>query len=239
MDISVVVPVYNGEKTIGELYARIKKFLDGRFLYEVIFVYDYGSEGSREVIGKLEKEYPENVKGLYLKSNVGQHRAILEGIRIAEGEFVITMDEDLQHDPAYIPLLKEKQAEGGYDVVYAKFRKLKHPGMRVWLSELLRDILRRIIPGLCPHYSSYRLIRKEVAQRMLALNSGYVFIDGYLAKLTERFGYIEADHHRRADGQSSYSYLKLIRHAVLIAVNYSRVLFFFNRNGRFLRRDEG
>ncbi|HQG57181.1 MAG TPA: glycosyltransferase, partial [Bacteroidales bacterium] len=68
MDISVVVPVYNGEKTIGELYARIKKFLDGRFLYEVIFVYDYGSEGSREVIGKLEKEYPENVKGLYLKS---------------------------------------------------------------------------------------------------------------------------------------------------------------------------
>ncbi len=239
MDVSVVVPVFNGEKTIEELYERIKKVLSGRFSYEVIFVHDCGSVGSREIIGKIEKEYPENVKGLYLKSNVGQHRAILEGIRIAEGDFVVTMDEDLQHDPAYIPLLKEKQAEGGYDVVYAKFRKLKHPGMRVLLSELLRDILRRIIPGLFPHYSSYRLIRKEIAQKMLALNSRYVFIDGYLAKLTERFGYIEADHHRRADGQSSYSYLKLIRHAVLIAVNYSRVLFFFNRNGRFLRRYEG
>jgi len=239
MDVSVVVPVFNGEKTIEELYERIKKVLSGRFSYEVIFVHDCGSVGSREIIGKIEKEYPENVKGLYLKSNVGQHRAILEGIRIAEGDFVVTMDEDLQHDPAYIPLLKEKQAEGGYDVVYAKFRKLKHPGMRVLLSELLRDILRRIIPGLFPHYSSYRLIRKEIAQKMLALNSRYVFIDGYLAKLTERFGYIEADHHRRADGQSSYSYLKLIRHAVLIAVNYSRVLFFFNRNGRFLRRNEG
>jgi len=238
MDVSVVVPVFNGEKTIEELYERIKKVLSGRFSYEVIFVHDRGSELSREVIGKIEKEYPENVKGLYLKSNVGQHRAILEGIRIAEGDFVVTMDEDLQHDPAYIPLLKEKQAEGGYDVVYAKFRKLKHPGMRVLLSELLRDILRRIIPGLFPHYSSYRLIRKEIAQKMLALNSKYVFIDGYLAKLTERFGYIEADHHRRADGQSSYSYLKLIRHAVLIAVNYSRVLFFFNRNGRFLKRNE-
>ncbi len=230
MDISVIVPVYNGENTIEELFERTVNVLGGRYSFEVIFVHDSGTRGSREVISRLASAFPGRVKSIYLLLNGGQHSAILEGIKVAQGDFIVTMDEDLQHDPAFIPVLKEKQSEGSHDVVYARFRKLEHPCIRARMSKLVRDILLKIIPGLCPYYSPYRLIRRETALGMFSLRNGYDFIDGYLARLTDRYGFIDAEHYRRADGKSSYSYRKLIKHAVLIALNHSKV------NSSFLTR---
>ncbi len=223
MDISVVVPVYNGEKTINELFSGLCGVLGKKYVWEVIFVHDCGRDGSRKEIERLERENAGLVKGIYLPLNMGQHRAIIEGIKAASGEYIITMDEDLQHNPVYIPemIAKMNESNGNADVVYARFRKLKHPGLRIWLSEVLRVMLSRIVPGLYPHYSPYRLIRKETALKLPDINKRYCFIDGSLAMLTGRFIHIDADHCRRQDGRSSYTYYKLLKHAVLIAINYA------------------
>lgn len=221
MDITVIVPVFNGGKTIVELNDRISLALNDSFTYEILYVHDHGKDNSLEVIEALVLNHPDVVRGFSLDRNYGQHNAILFGISKAKGKYIITLDEDLQHDPAVIIKLVEKQREGDYDVVYAMFEKLKHPDFRIRTSELLRRVLRTIVPGIFPGYSPYRLIKKDVAVKMLIMNDSYTFIDGYLARLTSSFGFVNADHFTRASGESSYSYFRLFRHASLIIIAQS------------------
>jgi polyisoprenyl-phosphate glycosyltransferase len=221
MDITVIIPVYNGEKTIIELFRRLKDELGKYFTYEIIFIHDSGKDNSWGIITDLIKTSKGEAKGFRLSQNYGQHNAILFGITMASGDFIITLDEDLQHDPSYIRELSEKQKEGSYDVVYARFMKLKHPDFRISTSELLRAILSRIVPGLYEGYSPYRFIKRDVAQKLIGLKNSYTFIDGYLGMVTDNFGFINAEHYKRADGTSSYSYNKLFRHAIMIAIAYS------------------
>ena len=221
MDISVIIPVYNGGKTIPELFRRLKEELEHNYIYEIIYVYDCGRDNSWSVITDIIKNNPGKVKGFRLSRNYGQHNAILYGIKEARGDFIITLDEDLQHDPSLIRKLTEKQKEGNFDVVYARFRKLKHPGLRIGTSELLRRILKRIVHRLYPGYSPFRLIKNEIAKKIIFLKNSYTFIDGYIGMVTENIGDIDAEHFRRADGVSSYSYFKLFRHAIMIAIAYS------------------
>ena len=229
MKISVIVPVYNGEKTIRELFRRISAELDSSFQYEVIFVYDCGKDKSWEVITELIESYPEHVKGFHLARNYGQHNAILYGIKKSSGDFIVTLDEDLQHDPAYLKPLIRKQQEGNYDVVYAVFNNLAHPRLRDITSQMLRWLLKLTVPGIFPDYSPYRIIRKETAEDITRLKRSYTFIDGYLGWVTRKFGTIKAKHFRRTNGNSSYSLYKLIKHAALIEIVYSplkkRILF--------------
>jgi glycosyltransferase involved in cell wall biosynthesis len=115
--ISVVIAVYKGEGSLRELYTRLKDSLipispD----FEVIMVEDCGGDGSWDIIVELSKT-DQRVKGIQLRRNFGQHNAILCGMRAAQGELIVTMDDDLQHPPEEIPKLVEKLAEG-YDVVY-------------------------------------------------------------------------------------------------------------------------
>lgn len=221
MDISVVVPVYNGEKTLAELFSRISSELEGSFLYEVIFVYDCGNDRSWEKISELMKKHPDTVKGIRLARNYGQHNAILYGIKKAEGDYIITMDEDLQHDPVYIKTLIDKQQEEDADVVYARFSKPAHNNLRVWTSEALRRILTVTIPGIFPGYSPFRLIKKDIGKEICTLRNSYTFIDGYLGWVAKKFSTIDARHYKRADGESSYTLFKLIRHATYIEIAYS------------------
>lgn len=228
-NISIVIPVYNGAKTIRELYRKISEELDGSYRYEVIFVYDCGKDKSWEVITELMKDYPEHVKGFHLDKNYGQHNAILYGIRRTEGDLIVTLDEDLQHDPKYIKPMISKQQEGNYDVVYAVFNNHAHSQLRNITSHVLRWLLKITVPGVFPDYSPYRVIKKETAKDITKLKSSYTFIDGYLSWTTDKFGTVNAKHFRRTNGSSSYSLYKLIKHAAMIEIAYSplkkRILF--------------
>ena len=221
MILSIIIPVYNGEDTIELLYNKIRKELGEGISFEVIFVYDCGKDKSWEVITELARNNPQNIRGFHLEKNYGQHDAILFGMGKAAGEYIVTMDEDMQHDPAYIKKLLLKQKERDYDVVYAVFESTRHPGLRNITSDLLRKILRVIVPGIFPDYSPYRLIKKDIALKLAKLHNSYSFIDGYLGLLKPRFGTIDAIHHKRASGSSSYSIYRLLRHAVFVTIAYS------------------
>ena len=235
MDLSVVVPVYNGENTITGLFQRTRQILEGRFSWEMIFVYDCGRDDSWTIINNLCNLNSELVKGFRLDRNYGQHNATLFGIKKASGDFIITIDEDLQHDPKFIPDLIGEQRRGDYDVVYGKFIELQHSGIRIWTSELLREILKIMVPYIYYDYSSYRLLKRSIAEKITAMNNSYSFIDGYIGSATENISSFPVEHYRRTRGQSSYYFIKLFKHAMFIILSYSKIKtwlllasFFFN-----------
>ncbi|MDX9929777.1 MAG: glycosyltransferase family 2 protein [Bacteroidales bacterium] len=223
MDLTVLIPVYNGENTIERLHERLRHELSEAGSYEVLFIHDSGRDNSWEIIRSLAEANPGTVKGFRLKRNYGQHNAILFGITRASGKFIVTLDEDLQHDPAVINALLEKQREGDYDVVYAAFNRLRHPGFRILTSEMLRRYLSNRVPGINPEYTSFRLMKREVAIRLSGLSNSYTFIDGSIGLMDLKTTFTMADHYRRADGKSSYSYYKLFRHAWRIAISYTKL----------------
>lgn len=117
MDISVVVPLYNEEESLPELFTWIERVMnEHHFTYEVIFVDDGSTDGSWKVIENLSSK-SENVKGIKFRRNYGKSPALYHGFLKAEGDVVITMDADLQDSPDEIPELYRMIKEDGYDLV--------------------------------------------------------------------------------------------------------------------------
>ena len=114
MDISVIVPLYNEEESLPELYAWIKRVMDEhKFTYEIIFVNDGSTDRSWNVIEELQKNGGDCVKGIKFRRNYGKSPALYCGFKKAEGDVVITMDADLQDSPDEIPELYSMITEDG------------------------------------------------------------------------------------------------------------------------------
>ena len=222
MDITVIVPVFSGEKTIQELFEKIKYALINSYSFEVIFVHDGGTDSSWEKIYYLREIYGPLIRGIKLTQNFGQHNAILCGIEYTEANLIVTMDEDLQHNPEEIIKLIKCQKENGSDLVYGSYIKRKHSFFRNSLSFLLKSILIMIIPGLYKEYTSYRLIKKETAKKIISASNSYVFLDGLLARLNIKINSVKVTHFKSKIGKSSYSIWKLVNHTIKILFSFSK-----------------
>ncbi len=222
IDYSVVVPVYRGEKTIKILFEKINHIFQSiGYSFEVIFVYDCGKDDSWVVMEKLNKENPKLVRAVHLTRNYGQHNAIICGISLAKGNYIITMDEDLQHDPSQIPHLIEKQKSNNYDVVYGKYNQRNHSIFRNTTSWLMQKLLEISIPDLHPDYSAYRLIEGSIAKKLIHMENSYTFLDGYITWITTHVSSIKVAHKESEAGESSYTIKKLIEHSINIFVTFS------------------
>jgi glycosyltransferase involved in cell wall biosynthesis len=219
---SVVVPVYNGEKTILRLFERTNDFFHKiETTFEMIFVYDCGPDNSWDELNKIKNLYQEKVKIIKLSRNFGQHNAIICGIENASGDFIITMDEDLQHDPFDIQKLIDKQAEKDFDVVYGKYVEPKHSLIRNMGSLLLKKIISKGIPDIHPDYSAFRLIKSDISKSLLNMRNSYTFLDGYISWVTTHCASCKVSHSERLGGVSSYTFQKLINHTINIFVTFS------------------
>ncbi|QNH61464.1 glycosyltransferase family 2 protein [Hymenobacter sediminicola] len=223
LDYSVVVPVYQGQATLGPLAQQLRQFFEAQgHSYEVIFVHDHGPDDSWRVIRELRQELgPDVVRAVRLARNFGQHNALLCGFRHARGRFFITLDEDLQHAPADIALLIQRQQDADFDVVYGCYEARRHSGPRNLASWLMRKLLRSSIPDLHPDYSPFRLLKANVARHCLEMRNSYTFLDGYLTWVTAHVGSVPVSHGPRAAGQSAYTARKLLRHSLNIFITFS------------------
>jgi len=224
MKYSFIIPVYHGENTLASLFdsintACLKYELD----FEVVFVYDCGPDKSWSVITELKKQFPELITAIRLSRNYGQHNALICGFEYAKGDFFVTMDEDLQHDPNEIISLINKQGEENYDLVYGHYPERKHNSFRNITSLLLKKSLEIGIPELHKNYSAYRLIKRDIALATTKMQNSYTFLDGYLSWITTDVTSVEVKHHERLAGLSSYTLKKLIRHSVNIFVTFSNL----------------
>ncbi|MBR1485013.1 MAG: glycosyltransferase family 2 protein, partial [Prevotella sp.] len=128
MDISVVIPLYNEEESIPELYAWIERVMkEHHFSYEVVFISDGSTDRSWPIIEELQQKQPDHVRGIKFRRNYGKSPALYCGFAKAQGDVVITMDADLQDSPDEIPELYRMIREEGYDLVSGYKQKRYDP----------------------------------------------------------------------------------------------------------------
>ena len=219
--VSVVVPVYNGQEALPELVERLQAVLSGLGRpYEVVLVNDGSRDRSWAVIEELSAGRPW-VVGVNLMRNYGQHNALLCGIRAAGGEFIVTMDDDLQHPPEEIARLLEKLAEG-YDVVYGRPEKEQHGFWRDLASRITKLALQSAMGAEnARHVSAFRAFRTRVRDAFARYEGPSVSIDVLLTWGSTRFAAIPVRHEARQAGRSNYTFRKLVTHALNMMTGFS------------------
>lgn len=218
--VSVVVPVYRSASTLKDLYRRIAATLDAENIkFEMIFVEDCGGDDSWNVIEDIAA-IDVRVRGFQLSRNFGQHAATICGFTQSRGEWVVTMDDDLEQIPEHLPKLIEKAKDGFY-LVYGIYAERNHKAWRNISSSVARWLFNKAIPSLNYAYTSYRVIRGDIARALSQFDSPFPFVDGYLSWLTGRYASVVVPHGTRLQGVSNYTLKKLITHTVNIFVTFS------------------
>ena len=183
MDISVVIPLFNEEESLPELYAWIERVMQtNRFSFEVIFVNDGSTDHSWEVIEKL-KAQSEHVKGIKFRRNYGKSPALYCGFAEAEGNVVITMDADLQDSPDEIPELYRMITKDGYDLVSGWKQKRYDPISKTLPTKLFNATARKVsgIKNLHDFNCGLKAYRKDVVKHIEVYGEMHRYIP-YLAK---------------------------------------------------------
>lgn len=233
--VSVVVPVYSGERYIEKLIDAIAAVryawaADRRplILSEVILVDDCARDGSPEIVDRLAAKHAW-VTGLHLGRNSGQHAATAAGILYTSGDWVVTLDEDLQHPPSRIVDLLRTAVERSSDIVYANAQGRIHGAFR----DLASRSYKRLICWLANsphavHFNSFRLIRGSVARAASSVCSYDTYFDVALSWFTGRVASVEmtlTDERFQQSKASGYNLLRLLSHArKLLFSNQLKVL---------------
>ena len=219
--ISVIVPVYNSQTTLEELTARIQAVLEPLTdCFEIIFVNDCSLDESWNEITRLV-EHNSHIQGLNLMRNYGQHNALLCGVRVANYDLIVTMDDDLQHPPEEIPKLLDKLADG-YDVVYGIPEREQHGVWRDLASQITKIVLKNAMgTEIARNISAFRVFRTQIRDAFATYRGPFVSIDVLLTWGTTRFAALAVRHEPRRVGVSNYTIRKLIIHAFNMMTGFS------------------
>jgi glycosyltransferase involved in cell wall biosynthesis len=212
LDISIIVPLYNEEESLAPLYERLMAVLPkvGK-TFEIIFVNDGSSDGSYATLCRLAEADPE-VKVINFRRNFGQTAAMSAGFDHARGAIIIPMDADLQDDPADIPLLLAKVAEG-YDIVsgWRKDRQDKE-ALRIFASRTANWIISKFT-GVNLHDSgcSLKAYRAEVLRGTRLYGEMHRFIPALANLIGARICEVPVTHHPRVFGKSKYGFKRILK----------------------------
>ena len=207
-DISVVVPLYNEDESIPELYSWITRVMNANnFSYEVIFVNDGSTDKSWDVIEGLSANDPEHVRGIKFRRNYGKSPALFCGFEMAEGDVVITMDADLQDSPDEIPELYRMIKEDGYDLVSGYKQKRYDPLSKTIPTKLFNATARKVsgIKNLHDFNCGLKAYRKDVVKNIEVYGEMHRYIP-YLAKNAgfDKIGEKVVQHQARKFGTTKF-----------------------------------
>ncbi|HRN94347.1 MAG: glycosyltransferase family 2 protein [Chitinophagales bacterium] len=228
---SIVVPVYRSEQTLPELCAELIKFFASKNLsFEIVLVNDASPDNTWETVTKIKAEYTAFVTAVNLAKNTGQHHALLCGFQYAKGEFVITIDDDLQFHPNEIEKLIYQQQLTNADLVYGLQMQKQHTYIRNMGSKAVAHIFTNF--GSTPGKgSSFRLIKSSVVQKIKDFNQRYIFLDELLAWFATNTQFVGVNHYKREHGKSGYTLFKLALWTLRLIFTYTtlplRVMTYF------------
>ncbi len=219
--ISIVIPVFNAEATIAELCTEIFAELQSvTSELEIILVEDCSRDDSWKAIEALASK-DKRIRGISFGRNFGQHNALLCGIREAENEIIVTMDDDLQHPASQISLLLDELAKG-YDVVYGVPKVEQHGFLRNTASRLTKLALQSSTGSQAARdASAFRVFRTNLRNGFTNFKSPFVSVDVLLTWSTSRYSSVKIEHRPRAVGESNYTFRKLISHAFNLLTGFS------------------
>ncbi|MBE6284739.1 MAG: glycosyltransferase family 2 protein [Mediterranea massiliensis] len=208
MDISIVVPLYNEAESIPELNEWINRVMNEHgFEYEVIFVSDGSTDRSWQTIEHLQKQHPENVKGIKFRRNYGKSPALFCGFEMAKGDVVITMDADLQDSPDEIPALYAMIKEEGYDMVSGWKKKRYDPLSKTIPTKLFNATARKVtgIKNLHDFNCGLKAYKNEVVKNIEVYGEMHRYIP-YLVKNAgyDKIGEKVVQHQARKYGKTKF-----------------------------------
>jgi len=218
---SVVIPVYNSEQIVGETVKRVVEVFEGAGLrYEIVLVNDGSPDRSWAVISEIARTTP-HVVALNLLRNYGQHHANLAGFMESTGDYVITMDDDLQNPPDQALLLIDAALQG-HDVVFGEFERKQAAGFRRLGSKMVNAINRRVFgqPDDLA-VSNYRILRRDVVDRICASRTAHPYVTGQALLFSNNPGNVKVRHEARTVGSSGYTLTRILRLVLTILFSYS------------------
>ncbi|MBQ6971191.1 MAG: glycosyltransferase [Synergistaceae bacterium] len=210
--ISLVVPVYNEEGNLPELFRRIHSVMGnlGR-PHELILINDGSKDSSLPLMLQEQKHHPHTIRVIDLNGNFGQHTAILAGFSIARGTHIITLDADLQNPPEEIPRLVA-ELDSGHDVVGTIRKKRKDSFFRRYASRLVNRIMNKVT-GFTIH--DYGCMLRGYSRGIIDIINECGEVSTFIPALAQKFAAspveIEVSHSAREAGESKYSLFRLIR----------------------------
>ena len=224
MYLSIVVPCFNEEANINELHNRIFNTLKNCDLdsYEIIYINDGSTDNSQDILNKISNKY-KNVKTIKFLRNFGQHAAVMAGLKHSIGDFVITLDADLQNPPEEIPKFLEK-IEDGYDIVAGKRLKRKDSLFRKIPSLIINKLIAKLTESDFTDYGCMmRAYKRNIIENLLKYGEKSVYIPAFIGWLGGKSIEIGISHDKRASGSTKYSFLSLMRQVFDLITAYTLV----------------
>lgn len=204
-DYSIVVPVYNSNESLAELFRRLDQTMTGiGKSFEVIFVDDDSPDNSWTILESIRQQNPAKVTAIRLARNFGQHNATICGIAQANGRFIITIDDDLQNPPEEIVKLIDTMSQTDSDLVYGIYGRKHHSRVRNLTSGAIKGYSRRVFKTKGKG-SSFRLMKSQIGKSLLNHQINFIYIDELFNWYTSHIAFVLVDHRKRPYQQSTYT----------------------------------
>ena len=218
--LSIVIPVYNSENCVEELLTQLEEVLV-LFDYEIILVDDKSIDKSWTILTHNFKKKA-NISIIKLSKNFGQDSAIMCGLHNTKKDYIVIMDDDLQHDPKYIPKLYDEIKKTKKDVCFANFHTknqtlIKNFGS--WLNGRLANIVIKKPKNI--YLSPFKILSKDLVKKILTYDGPYPYVDGLIFRYTRQTTQIDIKHNKRFSGKGNYSISKSISVWLRVLTNFS------------------
>ena len=222
--ISIVVPMYNEQEMVPVLYRELQQLSGtmGDYEFEFVLVNDGSSDDTLVWLRQLAKE-DERVIYLSFSRNFGKEAALLAGLAHATGDYVATMDADLQDPPALLPRMMELLLEKGFDnVATRRVNRKGEPKIRSFFARMFYKLMRHLSEiEIADGARDYRLMRREMVDSILSVSESNRFSKGIFAWVGYETGWLEFENTPRAAGETKWSFWKLLRYSLDGIMNFS------------------
>lgn len=210
--LSIVIPLYNSEKTIVQLIDKIVLDLTQEFVeIELVLINDGSVDSTHQVVKGILEKFPGQIRYMKLAKNFGEHNAVMCGLNHVTGDYSVIIDDDFQNPPSEIIKLADKISDG-YSVVYSYYEKKRHSIFRNLGSRFNNWVATKLLKKPKDLYlSSFKILSKDLVQNIINYKGPFPYIDGLILQSTENIGTQLCKHEKSERGRSNYSISKLVK----------------------------
>ena len=220
--LSIVIPVYNGEKTITGLCEKLITSISELTSLEIVLINDASEDNSEQVCIDLYNRYPRIISFYSLAKNVGEHNAVMAGLNQSTGDHMVIMDDDNQNPASEVVKLYNYFIQNNFDVVYTWYEKKNDSFFRNLMSRF-NDRMANLMLGKPKdlYLSSFKIMNRFLVDEIRKYDLPYPYIDGLILRTTGNIGKFKVDHNPRLEGSSNYTFRKLFRLWMNMFTNFS------------------
>src|SRR5436853_1727047 len=220
-ELSLVIPVYNGSRTIGPLVEHAAKIF-GSTSFELVLVNDGSEDDSEKICAQLAEKFPQNVTFVHLSRNFGEHSAVLVGFTEVRGRYIAVLDDDGQNPPEEVIRMLDELKRKNYDVVYGHYIEKMHSRFRNLGSRFNDRIATLMLHKPKDLYlSSFKVMNRFVVNEIIKYHGPYPYTDGLIYRVTRNIGQVAVEHRASDSNPSRYTFRRLVRLWLNMFLNFS------------------